>query len=427
LSIYSFLPGTDWLAKSSGIVFKKGKGVYLEDSEHKQYVDFSSGNMSVPFGHANDFITGQLLRVMNKPWNIQDFMTEDKIIAFNKIKKFLPTWIEGITFHTGGTEAIESMMRAIISYTKRYTFIAYQKGFHGYTLGSRSLGPSILKGYGPLWGNVIYVPPADCSNCPVKQKKSTCNIECFSLFKESVENQGSEKPAAFLFEPILGAAGIIVPPVEYYKKVTEYCRENQIIIACDEILTGLWRTGSRFAFEDYGFIPDIIAFSKGLGNGFPVMCVGGRKEIMFSHPYSYDGWNTTTFSGNTLSWVAAGSTLEYASLQIENLKLKEKEQILQTFFQNLKSKFPALKVRGKGMAWCLDFTNFKFPHEIGQKFATLLLKEANIRVNDSFHFVRLMPPLIISEELLEENLEKIKNILKKLLMEERGIKKNVEN
>ena len=418
MNIYSYLPGHDWLSKTSGIVFQNGKGIYLKDTSGKKYLDFASGNMAVPFGHGNEFITGQLLQVINKYWNTQDFMTQEKIEAFWKMKKVLPNWMEGFTFHTGGSEAVESMLRAIISYTKRYTFVAFQRGFHGYTLGSRSLGPAILKGYGPLWGNVIYVPPPNCDNCPVRQKKENCNTECFSMFKDNIENQGSEKPAAFLFEPILGAAGIIIPPQSYYKKVEQYCRENDILLACDEILTGLWRTGSRFAYEAYNLQPDIIAFSKGLGNGFPVMCVGGKKEIMFSEPYSNAGWTTTTFSGNTLSWVAAGATMEYASLKMESLNLQLKENIFKTFAKEIKNKYPDLKIRGKGMAWCVDFTGYTQAHHLGQKFSLQLLQEG-IRVNDSFHLVRFFPPLVIPPEKLTDALNKIKKVLEFILKGER--------
>ncbi|MCK5687000.1 aspartate aminotransferase family protein [bacterium] len=399
------LPGISEIARKSGIVFSHGEGEFLFDSDGIKYLDFGSGNMAVPFGHSNGYILEKTQKALGKVWNVQDFMTEDKKRSLDEVLDFLPDYLTDVVFHTSGTEGVESLRRAVISAKKRYAFIVFQKAFHGYTLGSRNLGPSLLKGYGPLPGNTIYVPPPECKKCMASKNPETCDTECFRMFTQAIETQAAQLPAAFLFEPIMGAAGVVMPPKKYYDRAIQYCKENDILIACDEILTGLGRTGKKFAFEHYDIEPDIIVFAKGLGNGLPVICVAGKKEIMCSEPYCEDGWNTTSFGGNPISWSAAGATLSYYKENISRLGIREKEDILKIAFEGLQNKYPDLiEARGIGLLWALEFKGFNDNFIVGNEFAFNLLKN-RVRINDSFNMVRFTPPLNISAENLIEGLD----------------------
>ncbi|NQT60011.1 MAG: aspartate aminotransferase family protein [Bacteroidetes bacterium] len=409
------ISGRSNIADSLPLVFDRGEGVYIYDVDGNKYLDFSAGILTSSTGHCHPKLVSKLKEQAEKLWHVYAFPTPERAELCQKLTEHMPKDIDTFAFYCEGSITVEAALRAASSYNKRWFYAAMTHAYHGRTLLTRSLGSYLLpKEFGPAV-NVTRLHYPDCYRCPMKLKHPECGLACIEASFDLIQGSGTEEISAVIFEPIAGAGGIIVPPPGAWKRLAEICREKDILIISDEVLTGVGRTGKFLAIEHFDVEPDITTFGKGLGSGFPVMVVGGKKEIMSAYPYGAagGGGSSTSFGGNPLSVAAAMGTMEVMEDEqlIHNAaeRGKEIEERISSWPEKYKS---VGDVRGKGLLWGIELVKDKITKEVDNEAwnrVYLYCMKHGLRLVPN----RICPPLTITSDQMHTSLDILEEGLKK--------------
>ena len=210
------------------------------------------------------------------------FIAPSEVLLAQKIAELTPDPLQKSFFACTGSESNELALRLVRKYTGRFEVISVMRGYHGQTAGSASItgrGGTLREGYGPMPTGASFIPTPYPYRCQYCRNEGSCNLGCVESAETLIDTATSGKPAALFFEPLMSAAGQIVPPVEWMQDMARICRERGILMVADEALTGFGRTGKWFAFEHFGIVPDVLTCSKGLGGGVPLCAVTTSAEI----------------------------------------------------------------------------------------------------------------------------------------------------
>ena len=308
-----------------------------------------------------------------------------------------------------GAEAIENAVKIARNYTKRQAIVVFEHSYHGRTNLTMAMTAKNLpykEGFGPFTPEIYRMPMAYPMRWPGGPEK--CAKEALDFVIHKMEKElGAKNIAAIVIEPIQGEGGFIVPPKGFLPGLSTFATENGIVFIADEVQTGFARTGQMFASEDEGVVPDLIATAKGIAGGLPLAGVTGRAEIMDSvHGSGLGG----TFGGSPIACAAALgaiATIEEDDLCASALKIGI---IISESLNAMKSKYPIIgEVRGRGAMQAIELvipggiepnpravnSIIKFCQEQG-----VLILSAGTYGN----VIRLLPPLVIPENLLREAL-----------------------
>lgn len=371
------------------IVIEKGDGVYLYDVNGKKYLDFAAGIAVFALGYNNkkynDALKAQIDKVIhtsNLYYNVPAIEAAQKVVEATGLKK--------VFFTNSGTEAIEGAIKM----AKRYAYdrdghanheiIAMNHSFHGRTLGALA-----------VTGNAHYQEPFGPMIDGIKFAEYN-NIE-------SVESLITDKTCAIVLETLQGEGGIYPADEEFIKGIRKLCDENDIIMICDEIQCGMGRTGKMFAYEHYGIKPDIVTVAKALGCGVPVGAfVAGEKTCNSLVP----GDHGTTYGGNPLCCAAVSKTIEIFEKEHMLDHVNEIAPYLTQKLQEIVDTCDAaVKVKGRGLIQGLQITK-----PIGEVTAKAL-EEGLLIIGAGTDVIRMIPPLVIGKEQVDE----MAAILKKAL------------
>ncbi|MEA1951831.1 MAG: aspartate aminotransferase family protein [Planctomycetota bacterium] len=408
--------GRSNIADSLPLVFDKGRGVYIYDVDGNEYLDFSAGILTASTGHCHPRLVERVTAQVEMLCHVYAFPTPDRYKLCRMLSERMPPGIDTYSFYCEGAITVEAALRAASSYNKRYLYAAMTYAYHGRTLLTRSLGTHLLpKQFGPTV-NVAHLHYPHCYRCPFKLKHPECGLACVECAGELLQASGNEKPCALIFEPVVGAGGIIVPPVDAMRRLVEICRELEMVIIADEVLTGVGRTGKFLAVEHFDIEPDLTTFGKGLGSGMPIMCVAGKKEIMSSAPFgeSGGGGSSTSFGGNPVSNAAALATLEIIEEEnlVENAAALGREIEQRT--ADWTEKYTIVgDVRGLGLLWGIELVKDKRSKEpYGEAWDEIYKKcmSSGVRLVPN----RICPPLNITSEQLHHGLDVIEDAIKDL-------------
>ena len=402
------ISGRSNIAQSLPLVFDRGEGVRLWDVDGNEYLDFSAGILTASTGHCHPHAVKKVTEQLRKLWHVYAFPTPDRTDLCTRLKARMPQGIDTFAFYCEGGITVEAALRAASSYNKRWYYAAMTHAYHGRTLLTRSLGPHLLpRQFGPT-AHVVHLMYPYCYRCPLKLKYPGCSLACVEASADILQGSGCEPLSAVIFEPIAGAGGVIVPPRDAWKRLAEICRERDMLVIADEVLTGVGRTGSFLCIEQFGVTPDLTTFGKGLGSGMPVMCVAGRKDIMSSPPYGEagGGGSSTSFGGNALGTVAALATMEIFEKErlVENAASLGSE--IGARLESWKEKYRIVgDVRGMGLLWGIELVKDKKTKEPldsawGPIYQSCLRNGVRIVPN------RICPPLIITSAELHHGLER---------------------
>ena len=408
------ITGRSNIADSLPLVFERGEGVYIYDVDGNKFMDFSAGILTASTGHCHPTLTKRLKEQIDKLWHVYAFPTPERSQLCEKLLDYMPKGIDTFAFYCEGSIAVEAALRAASSYNSRWSYAAMTHAYHGRTLQTRSLGPHLLpKEFGPVQA-VTRLHFPDCYRCPFKLTHPSCGLACIESSVDLLQGSSTEPVSAVIFEPIAGAGGIIVPPADAWKRLAEICRERNILVIADEVLTGVGRTGKFMAIEHFGVEPDITTFGKGLGSGFPIMIAAGKKEIMSAYPFgtSGGGGSSTSFGGNPLGVAAALGTLEVMEEEsllehVTALGLEISDRI-----SDWPEKYPAIgDVRGKGLLWGIDIVKDKKSKEPDAKaWERIYLRcmKNGLRLVPN----RICPPLTITSPQLHSALDILEHAIK---------------
>jgi ornithine--oxo-acid transaminase len=365
------------------VVLEKGEGVYLTDTNGKRYIDCMSAYSAVNFGHCHPAILDAAENQMKKLCITSRAFSNTKLCLFMERLCKLTSFEVGLAMNSGA-EAVETAIKVARKWAYRKKGVPHDQAeiivtsnnFHGRTttLVSFSSCEQYRAEFGPLTPGFKMIPYND---------------------PQSLEAAITEKTAAFLVEPIQGEGGVIIPDAGYLKRCHEICHHHGVLLLCDEIQTGLGRTGKMLASHHDGIQPDGIMLGKSLGGGvYPVSAFLTKEAIM---EVIEPGDHGSTFGGNPLA-----SAIGLASLSlIEELSLAKRAQKFGDYFlSQLKTiHSPVIQeIRGRGLMIGLEVDS----QRLSARKLALLLMEKGILTKDTHDTVlRLAPPLIIEKEQID--------------------------
>lgn len=371
------------------VVLDRGEGVYLYDTDGKKYLDFAAGIAVSGLGYGNPEFNGalkaqidQLIHSSNLYYNTTCGRAAEALKEVSGMDR--------VFFTNSGTEAIEGALKAARKYawkkgTGRYQFIAMENSFHGRSMGALSVTEheAYRTPFEPLIPGVSFARFNDL---------------------DSVRELVTEKTCAIILEPLQGEGGINTASEEFMKGIRELCDKEGILMICDEIQCGMGRTGSMFAWQSYGTKPDIMAMAKAIGSGVPVGAFAMTEEVA---KYSLEpGDHGTTYGGNPLACAAVAKTIEIFRREKITDHVQEVGAYLTLRLKELVETCDgALEQRGKGL-----IQGLKVRRPAGEICAAAL-KEGLLVISARSDVIRLVPPLIVKKEHVDELMEKLKKVL----------------
>ena len=377
------------------VTVEKGKGAHVWDIDGKEYIDCMGGYGVALVGHQNQRVNNAIKEQVNKIITVHSSL-------YNKTREeFLKTLIglapKGLTqvhLNNSGAEAIEAAMKFARKFTGKKGMVAMKGSYHGKSFGALSLtfNPKYRKSFAPLVEKVSFASYGDI---------------------DSLKSVIDDDTAFVILEPIQGESGIIVAPDGFLQQVRSLCDEKGILLIFDEIQAGLGRTGRLWACDHWNTAPDILCLAKGIAGGVPMGATLVRPEILASIS---KGEHSSTFGGNPISCAAGTAALKALTEDglIENSEKMGK--IFREKLEELKEKHTIIReVRGKGLMIGVEM---KF--EV-KDILMGLIKQGVLMLYSGRNILRILPPLVISEE----DISKVIHALDVILTEEEE-KRNVQ-
>lgn len=371
------------------LVLDRGEGVYLYDEKGGKYLDFAGGIAVSGLGYGcqelNDALKSQIDKMIHSS-NLYYNTTCGH--AAEELKRI--SGMDRVFFTNSGTEAIEGALKAARKYaykkqTGRYEFIAMENSFHGRSMGALS-----------VTGSDAYREPFE----PLVPGVSFAEFNNLDSVKALVTSQ----TCAIILEPLQGEGGINVATEEFMAGIRKLCDDEGILMICDEIQCGMGRTGAMFAYQSYGTKPDIIAMAKAIGSGMPVGAFAMTEAVA---GFSLEpGDHGTTYGGNPLACMAVSKTIEifekknmishvqgigaYLAEQLERL-VQEKDCVIAR--------------KGKGLIQGIEISK-----PVGE-VTNAALKEGLLVISARGNVIRLVPPLVIEKQHVDEMIDKLSKVL----------------
>ena len=350
----------------------RGEGIYIYDTEGKQYIDGSGGAAVVGIGHGVEEITEAMIRQAEKISfsHGSQFTSQAAIDLASKLVQLSPKGLTRVYFLSGGSEAVETAVKMARQYQvergkpEKYKVISRWTSYHGNTLGALALSGHTgrRRYYLPLLQHTPHIAPAYCYRCSFGLEPERCDLECALDLEKTILYEGPDSVSAFMAEPIVGAtAGALVPKDGYFQKIREICDHYDMLLIVDEVMTGLGRTGKPFGIDHWNVIPDMIVASKGLSSGYtPIFVVIAKEEI---HRTIREGSGAFvhghTYNQNPLSAAIACAVIDYL---LRHDLISRSAQMGEYFVRSLQSlrhhEFVG-DVRGKGLFAGIEFVKDK--------------------------------------------------------------------
>jgi ornithine--oxo-acid transaminase len=374
------------------VIIERAEGVWVYDVDGKRYLDCLAAYSAVNQGHCHHRILEAMIEQAHKVTLTSRAFRNDQLPLLCRDLHEL-TGFEMALPMNSGAEAVETAVKAARKWgyivkgipDGKAEIIVCANNFHGrtVTIVSFSSDEQYREGFGPFTPGFKIIPYGDAVALRAAITPNTC---------------------AFLVEPIQGEAGIIVPPAGYLKEAAAVCRDNNVLFMCDEIQSGLGRTGALFAYMHEGISPDVLIVGKALSGGFyPISAVLASKEVLgVFHP----GDHGSTFGGNPLACAIARTALRV----LVDEKLVERSRTLgQYFLERLQAirSWDLKEVRGKGLWIGIEMLSPARPYCEALKEEGLLCKETHDRV------IRIAPPLTITKEEIDWAWERIRKVIER--------------
>ncbi len=367
-----------------GLEISHAEGPFIHTTDGKRYVDFISGIAVSSLGHRHPRIVEAIKAQVDKHLHVMvygEFVQQPQVDFAELLTGILPRHLNQVYFVNSGTEAIEGALKLAKKHTSRHRFVSFHNSYHGDTQGSLS-----------VTGREVYRNPY----LPLLP-----DVEFIDFNDEGGLLAIHDETAAVIVEPIQGEGGIIPAKKEWLKKVREQCDRAGALLIFDEIQSGFGRTGKMFAYEHYAVAPDILCLAKAMAGGMPMGAFVASREIFQAFKYNPPLNHVTTFGGHPVSAAAALANLREL---LSGNYLQRAAEIEQKIKLQLKGE-GIVEVRGMGAMLGLQLAN----RELTQKVVEHCF-EQGILLGWTLHsdtLIRLAPPLIIEDDLLDEVLEKI--------------------
>lgn len=398
-------------SRSFQTTFTNARESYLYDNNNRRYIDFLAGAGTLNYGHNPAELKRKIIEYISENGIVHGLDMNTQVR-----KKFLSTFNNTILKPRNmnykiqfpgptGTNAVEAAIKLARKIKQRETVLSFKNGFHGMTTGSVSVTAN------PYYHQVKGVQTKNPYFLPFDNGNSE---EALNHLRESLTDLlgNGETPAAIIVETVQGEGGINVASDKWLKELENICRSNDIFLIIDDIQAGCGRCGRFFSFESAGIDPDFILLSKSIsGYGLPLSLVLMKPELDQWEPGEYSG----TFRSNNLAMLTATEALEhYWSDNAFQKELQTKIRMTEVFLTKLQIRFPDIirDTRGKGMMWGIEF---KVPSQ-AKKVSKFAFEQGLIieTSGNKNQVLKLLPPLTIKNEVLQEGFKKIETSLEKL-------------
>ncbi len=364
------------------LIIDRAKGLILYDINGKEYLDTVSSWWCILHGHNHPTVNAAIKNQVDRLEQVLLAGTahEPAILLAEQMVGITPPELTKVFFSDNGSCACEIAFKMSLQYrqhkgeSKRCELVALERGYHGDTIGTMSLGgvPEFHSAFSGMLFDSHRLPSPYCYRCPMGQDEKSCELQCLTPFAELLEERG-DKISALILEPLLQAAGgMIVYPVKYLKKITAMAQQYGVHLILDEVATGFGRTGTMFAMEQAGINPDFLCLSKGLTAGYMPLAATMTTEEIYGAFYGPYAENLTFYHGHTFTGNPLGCAAGLGSLQV----FKEEDPL---------STLPArINYLHKGMERFLDLPWVGDLRRLGMVCALELVKDKKTKAGFEF-------------------------------------------
>ena len=374
------------------IVMEKGDGMYLWDTEGKEYLDFVGGWAVTSLGHSPSVLKEALINQSNTLINASPSFYNKPMIEFAKLL-IDNSCFDRVFFASSGSEANEGAIKLARKYGSKFLNGAYEiittvNSFHGRTLATMSAtGKKIWRDlYEPKVPGFKHVTLNDLNAMKTAITSNTC---------------------AIMLEPIQGEGGVNEVDENYIKALSDICKEQGILLIFDEVQTGIGRTGTLFAYEHYGVEPDIMTLAKGIGGGYPLSALLAKEALNIFDPGDQGG----TYCAQPLGMAVGLAVVSEVINKNLSYNAKIQGEYILNKLNEIKSKYKLKNIRGKGLLLAFDI-----PENKGSEIVEGCLKEGLLINSPRPAIIRLMPPLIITKKDTDIMLKILCKVLDKILL-----------
>jgi acetylornithine/LysW-gamma-L-lysine aminotransferase len=372
-------------ARRGEAVIERGEGCWLWDTTGKRYLDLTSAQGVAMLGHSHPVLSRAVAEQAHTLMSCPNFFYSDVRARFlAKLVEVLPPHLGHVFLSNSGAEAIDGGLKLARLATERTGIVATMRSFHGRTIGALSMTwePKYRKPFEPLL-EVTHVPYNNLERLAAAVNEST---------------------AVVVVEPVQGEGGVFVGTAEFLQGAQQICRERGALLMIDEIQTGFGRTGTWFGFEHFGLEPDIICMAKGIGGGFPMGAIAYTERV---HASLFQGAHGTTFGGNPLACAAGLAAIQ--TYQDERL-IERASQMGEYLFERLNaalgSRMVVREIRGMGL-----MVGIELREKAGKYMKTLMDDHGVLVLPAGANVIRLLPPLIVSEDEIETGVQALADVL----------------
>jgi putrescine aminotransferase len=420
--IHPYLPAST----EERVVMVEGDGCRLRDAEGREYLDATGGLWLAQIGHGRREIAAAAAEQMERLeyfTSFWEFSNDRAVELAERLTSLSPPKQTHVYFTSGGSEGNEAALKmsryahAKRGEPSRTWILARRQAYHGvgYGSGTATGFPAYHEGFGPMLPHVRHLTPPWPYRAELFDGRDPTDF-CIDELARTVDELDPENIAAFIGEPVMGVAGMIVPPDDYWPRVQELLREHGITFIFDEVVSAYGRTGHWFAAEHYGVEPDIIVTAKGITSGYtPLGAVLVTDEI--AEQISAEGFPMGfTYNGHPTSCAVALANL--AIIESEGLLQRARETggyILERLGEL--TELPIVgEVRGVGMMHAVELVgdrDTRSPLAMDAALQDVIRRETGVIVRDCAHNLVISPPLIMSREEADEVVEAMRSVLER--------------
>ena len=396
------------------LAIKSGIGSIITDVDGNEFIDMNAGLAVCSVGHRHPKVIAAIKEQVDRflHYSYTDFYYESYVDLGETLHDLIPGGFRKKFFYgNSGAESVEAAIKLARWHSRRQGILAYIGSFHGRTMGAVSLTgskPAQRRYFSPLVPGVEHIFYPYCYRCPFNLECPDCGFRCVSYIDDYLFHKfvPPEEVAMVVAEPIQGEGGYVVPPKGYFRELKKLLDEHGILLAMDEVQTGIGRTGKWFGIEHFDAVPDIVCMAKGIAAGLPLGVTASRADLMDWTP----GSHASTFGGNPVSCSAAQAVIGVIKEEklLENAK-RQGSYILKRLNEAMDDHPMMGDVRGAGLMVGVELVKDRGTKEPAKEETVDVMmrcfRKGVAIVNCGVSTIRMMPPLVITQDLVDASLE----------------------
>jgi 2,2-dialkylglycine decarboxylase (pyruvate) len=393
----------------------KARGALLWDTEGREILDFTSGQMCATIGHNHPAILAAIQRACEGALHLYSGMVGPAVVELAaRLAAMLPPGLSKSLFLSTGGEANEAALRMAKLHKERHEIVGLTGSWHGMTAGAASSTyVAAHQGYGPQMPGSLAIPAPNAYRCPIRHCQGQCDSTCLDVGFDMVDAQSTGALAATIVEPVQSSGGVIVPPEGYFQKLKAKCEDRGMLLIFDEAQTAFGRLGANFAFEVFGVEPDILTLSKTLGGGLPLAATV-TSDAIEADCHAKGFVHATSHVSDPLPAEVGLAVLDVIEEEDLNRRALVMGARLKAGLETLQQKYEAIgDVRGFGLLLGVEIVKDRHSREpdpargraVTRRCMELGLSMNIVSVGGMAAVWRVAPPLTVTDAEIDRGLE----------------------